>query len=222
MKSKLLLMRHGRSVWNHQNLFTGWVDIPMDEGGIQECIKAGEKLCQVPIDVVYTSALIRAQMTVVYALLRHSSGKIPVFLHPEQGEKEKIYSDSAKKTVFPVHIASALNERNYGQLQGLNKAETAEKYGQEQVQVWRRSFEGTPPGGESLAMTAERTLPYFQKEVMPQLNQGKTVLVAAHGNSLRSIVMFLDQLSKEEVVQLEFPTGDVWAYTLEHGKWKRE
>ena len=218
-------MRHGQSAWNQKNLFTGWVDIPMNEEGIRESIEGGKKIRALPIDVVYTSTLVRAQMTVVLALLHHASGKIPVFQHPGQGKLEEwghIYSEATKKGTIPVYAAWELNERMYGHLQGLNKAETAEKYGDEQVHLWRRSFDTPPPHGESLAMTASRTIPYFQKQITPHLQKGESVLIAAHGNSLRSIVMHLDHLSKEEVVDLEFATGAHLVYTFEKGKWAKQ
>lgn len=221
-KPKLILLRHGQSIWNKENLFTGWVDIPMSEQGNQECIEAGKKIADIPIDVIFTSTLIRAQMTVPLALLHHKSGKIPVFLHPGQEKIEewsKIYSEEAQKKLIPVYAAWELNERYYGRLQGLNKAETAKKYGAEQVHIWRRSFDVRPPEGESLKMTAERTIPYFKKEIEPQLENGKTVLVSAHGNSLRSIAMHVENLSKESVVSLEFPTGGARIYIYDRGRY---
>lgn len=208
-------MRHGRSAWNERNLFTGWVDIPLDQEGIAESLRGGEKIRHLPIDIAFTSSLIRAQMTLTLALLHHSSGKVPLFLHPGQGKLESwghIHGEKAKESVIPVHTAWELNERMYGSLQGLNKLETAQKYGDAQVKLWRRSFDTAPPEGESLAMTASRTIPYFQKNIAPHLAQGKSVFVAAHGNSLRSIVMQIDGLSKEEVVGLEIPTGGVIIY----------
>ncbi len=220
--TRLILLRHGQSIWNKENLFTGWVDIPMSKEGIDEAIKAGKKIQKIPIDVIFTSTLIRAQMTVPLALLDHESGKIPVFLHPGQGKLEEwgeVYSDEAKKQLIPVYQAWELNERMYGKLQGLNKAETAKKYGEEQVHIWRRSYDVRPPEGESLEMTAKRSIPYFQKKIVPYLEKGKTVLIAAHGNSLRSIIMHMQQLSKDEVVNLELPTGDPLIYTYGNGRY---
>ncbi len=217
-------MRHGRSAWNQKNLFTGWVDIPLDEEGIQESIRGGVKIRHIPIDVVFTSSLIRAEMTVALALLHHASGKVPVFLHPGEGKLEswgKMHGHAHKETI-PVYSLSELNERMYGALQGLNKAETAQKFGDAQVKRWRRSFDEVPPDGESLAMTAARTIPCFEQRIMPYLKRGETVFVAAHGNSLRSIVMQIEGLSKEEVVGLEIPTGGVLIYRYENGKWHKE
>jgi 2,3-bisphosphoglycerate-dependent phosphoglycerate mutase len=222
--AKLILMRHGLSAWNEQNLFTGWVDIPLSEPGIREAIEGGQKIRDIPIDVIFTSSLIRAQMTLALAMLQHSSKKVPVFLHPGQGKLEewgKIYGEEAKQKTIPVFAAWELNERMYGQLQGLNKAETAKKYGAEQVQKWRRSFDTCPPGGESLAMTAQRALPYFKQKILPRLEKGENVLICAHGNSQRAIVMELDHLSKEEVVKLELATGVPIVYQFHKGAHER-
>lgn len=224
MAPKLILLRHGQSIWNKENLFTGWVDIPMSEEGMQEAIRAGKKIENIPIDVIFTSTLNRAQMTVPLALLKHKSGKIPVFMHPGEGKLEEwsqVYSEEAKKSLIPVYIAWELNERMYGRLQGLNKAETAQKYGAEQVHMWRRSYDTRPPDGESLEMTAARAIPYFKKKIMPHLEKGESVLISAHGNSLRAIVMFLEGLSKEEVVALELPTGEPLIFSQKGDKWVR-
>ena len=225
MQSKLILMRHGRSAWNQQNLFTGWVDIPLDEKGIHESIEGGKKIKDIPIDVIFTSSLIRAHMTLVLALLQHSSGKVPVFLHPGEGKLDdwgQIYSEESKKKTIPVYRAWELNERMYGELQGLNKAETAQKFGAEQVHIWRRSFDISPPNGESLKMTSKRTLPFFDQTIVPYLKKGENVFISAHGNSIRSIVMELDALSEEEILKLEIPTGDPLVYTYQNGTWKKE
>ncbi|MBM3184616.1 MAG: 2,3-bisphosphoglycerate-dependent phosphoglycerate mutase [Chlamydiae bacterium] len=224
MTAKLILMRHGESVWNQLNLFTGWVDIPLSEKGIAESIEGGKKIQKISIDLVFTSTLMRAQMTAVLALLHHTSGKIPVFQHPGEGKLEEwgtIYSDAAKAKTIPVYTACELNERMYGKLQGLNKKETAMQFGDEQVHTWRRSYDGKPPEGESLQMTIARSLPYFQNKIVPHLEQGKNVLIAAHGNSLRGIVMHLDGLSKEEVAKLEIATGVPLVYEFGLGKWKK-
>ncbi len=181
--AKLVLVRHGESQWNLENRFTGWVDVDLSEKGREEARRAGEKLKGIHFDKAYTSALKRAQDTLSIILKIIGQEKIPI-------EKDK-----------------ALNERMYGDLQGLNKAETAKKYGDEQVHIWRRSYNIAPPGGESLKDTAARTLPYFKSKIIPDLKTGKNILVAAHGNSLRSIVMDLDQLTKEQVLNLNLGTG---------------
>ena len=222
MSAKLILLRHGQSIWNQKNLFTGWVDIPMSEEGIKEAMEAGKKLEEVEIDVVFTSSLIRAQMTVPLVLLHHKSGKVPLFLHPGEGKLEEwggIYSEETRRELIPVFCAWELNERMYGKLQGLGKEEMAKKYGAEQVQIWRRSFNGRPPEGESLEMTAARTLPYFKTRIVPHLEKGESVLVCAHGNSLRSILMHLENLSGEEVANLEVATGLPIIYSYRNGRY---
>ncbi len=217
MAPKLILMRHGESVWNKKNLFTGWVDVPLTENGVQEAIVGGRKIQHLPIDVAFTSSLERAHSTLMLSLLHHSSKKAPVFQHDDP--KMQIHSEETKKETIPVYSSWHLNERCYGHLQGLNKTETAQKYGQEQVHIWRRSYDVAPPGGESLKMTAERTLPYFKEKIIPCLENGQNVFVCAHGNSLRSIMMFLDKLSKEEVIHLELATGVPVIYEYARGTW---
>lgn len=223
--SKLILMRHGESVWNKKNLFTGWVDVPLSHKGIEEAIAGGKLFKHVPIDVIVTTTLIRAQMTAMIAMAEHDSGRVPVVLHEGEGklgEWSKIYGEDAKKSVIPVIRCWELNERMYGELQGLNKAETAQKFGAEQVKIWRRSFDVAPPNGESLEMTAARSIPYFKDQVEPYLKEGKSVLISAHGNSLRSIIMYLDGLTKEEVLHLELATGHPIIYDYHEGHYKKQ
>ncbi len=223
--AKLILMRHGQSEWNRLNLFTGWVDIPLSSQGIQEAIEGGKKIAHLPIDVIFVSSLIRAQMTAMLAMVSHQSGKVPCVQHPGEGKLEawaQVYSEAALDQCIPVYAAWQLNERMYGQLQGMNKQEMREKFGDEQVHIWRRSYDSAPPEGESLAMTAERALPYFQGTILPLLQDGKNVFISAHGNSLRAIVMFLDKLTHEQVVQLEIATGEPIIYTFFDDQWKKE
>lgn len=223
--TRLIMMRHGESEWNRLNLFTGWVDIPLSMKGIEESIAGGKKIADIPIDVIFVSSLIRSQMTAMLAMACHTSHKVPYVLHPHQGKLEgwaRIYSPEIEEKCIPVITAWQLNERMYGQLQGMNKDEMREKFGKEQVHRWRRSFDEAPPEGESLAMTAERVLPYFQQEVMPYLLSGKNVFISAHGNSLRAIVMYLDKLSREEVVQLEIATGDSLIYCFHGDTWEKD
>ena len=218
-------MRHGQSDWNKLNLFTGWVDIPLSQEGIDEAIKGGLLIKDIPFDVIFTSTLVRAHMTLILAMLQHSSRKTPVFMHKGEGKLEewsKIYSAEALEKTIPVYTAWELNERMYGELQGLNKAETAQKYGKEQVQIWRRSYDVAPPGGESLEMTAQRTIPYFEEEIIPHLREGRNVFIPAHGNSLRSIIMDIEGLSREEVVNLELATGVPIIYEFKHGNLVRK
>lgn len=185
----LVIVRHGQSLWNRENRFTGWVDVPLTNVGEDEARQAGMRLKEYSFAIAYTSALTRAQQTL--ALLLHEAGGS-----------------------VPVIRDQALNERHYGDLQGLNKSETAKRYGDEQVKIWRRSFSTPPPNGESLADTAARTLPFFERAILGDIAQNKNVLVVAHGNSNRSIVMRLDGLSEAEVLQLEIATGVPIVYEL--------
>jgi 2,3-bisphosphoglycerate-dependent phosphoglycerate mutase len=196
--ARLVLIRHGQSIWNAENRFTGWTDVELSQKGEKEAAEAGEQLADFAFDIVHTSALIRAQRT-AGIIMQHNraSGEIPT-------RKDQ-----------------RLNERHYGALQGLNKAETAEKHGAEQVHIWRRSFDVAPPEGESLEMTAARTIPYFTDEILSDLESGKNVLCAAHGNSLRSIVMHIENLSPDEIIKLEIPTGIPRIYDYDSGKFQR-
>jgi 2,3-bisphosphoglycerate-dependent phosphoglycerate mutase len=191
--ARLVLLRHGESQWNLENRFTGWVDVPLSPKGIEEAEQAGEKLRGFAFDRAFTSVLARANETL------------------------RIVLETVGQTNIPIEKDKALNERMYGDLQGLNKAETAKKYGDAQVKIWRRSYDVKPPGGESLKDTAERALPYYEKMIKPHLLKGETIIIAAHGNSLRALVMELDQLSKEEVLELNIPTGVPLLYEFDRG-----
>ena len=195
----LVLVRHGQSEWNEKNLFTGWKDPKLTPKGVDEAIKAGKELKEAgySFDKMFTSDLFRAQDT----------GRIIL----EQMENPSI---EVLKDV-------SLNERNYGDLAGLNKDEARKKWGEHQVHIWRRSFDVPPPGGESLKDTAERVLPYFKKNIIPELIKGLNILVAAHGNSLRALVMELEEISSEEIVELEISTGVPLIYKFEENKIER-
>jgi 2,3-bisphosphoglycerate-dependent phosphoglycerate mutase len=188
----LVLVRHGQSEWNLKNLFTGWRDIDLSEKGIAEAREAGRKLKArgIVFDVAFTSALVRAQRTLDLMLAEMGQTKIPVF-------KDQ-----------------ALNERDYGELVGLNKDDARKKWGEEQVHRWRRSYDIQPPGGESLKDTVARALPYFVQEILPRVLRGERVLVSAHGNSLRALVMVLERLSPDEIIQRELATGMPLIYRL--------
>ena len=179
----LILVRHGQSVWNLENRFTGWTDVPLTDQGKAEARRAGEALKGYRFDGAFTSALSRAQETL------------------------RIILEVIGQPDLPSEYDSALNERHYGDLQGLNKAETAERIGREIVHLWRRSYEVAPPGGESLKDTQARVLPYFRARVEPLVVGGQTILVVAHANSLRALVMALDKVSPHDVPDLEIPTG---------------
>jgi 2,3-bisphosphoglycerate-dependent phosphoglycerate mutase len=190
--SLLVLLRHGQSQWNLENRFTGWEDVPLTEQGRTEARAAGARLSaeKITFDRCYTSNLQRAQETLKLALV-------------ELGASE-----------LPITRSEALNERHYGDLQGLDKGETATKYGDEQVLIWRRSFDVPPPGGESLKDTAARTLPWFEANVMEEVRDGRNILVAAHGNSLRAIVMELEKLTPEEILKVNIGTGIPLVYEI--------
>lgn len=189
--SYIVLVRHGQSVYNKQNRFTGWRDVHLSSLGKKEAKNAGKKLKGFSFDVAYTSVLKRAIHTLDIIM--------KVTKHPK----------------IPVKKNKALNERDYGKLIGMNKDEARKKYGEGQVHIWRRSYDVAPPGGESLKDTAARALPYFNKYIMKDIKKGKNVLVSAHGNSLRAIVMKLDKLSKEQVIKLEIPTGVPIVYEID-------
>jgi 2,3-bisphosphoglycerate-dependent phosphoglycerate mutase len=190
--SRLILVRHGQSEWNQQNLFTGWRDPDLTERGVTEARNAGRALKAegITFTIAFTSELMRAQKTCALLL-------------EEQGQSDL-------QTIRNV----ALNERDYGDLSGLNKDDAREKWGEEQVHIWRRSFDTPPPGGESLKDTAERVLPYFNNTIMPRIRAGENVLVAAHGNSLRALVMVLDGLGETEITQVNIATGEPYIYDM--------
>ena len=189
-QTNLVLVRHGQSEWNKKNLFTGWKDPNLTDLGIEEAKKAGNLLKErgLAFDIMFTSDLFRAQET----------GRIIL----EQMNLDHI----------EVIKDQSLNERNYGDLAGLNKDEARVKWGEEQVHIWRRSYDIPPPGGESLKNTAERVLPYFNSEILPKIKESQNILVAAHGNSLRALVMELEKISSDEIVKLEIATGDPLTY----------
>lgn len=220
-ETALILIRHGESLWNQKNLFTGCVDVPLSQTGVEEAIEAGRRISNIPIDLIYTSSLIRAQMTAMLAMTQHRKKKVPVVVHNEDERAiawSRIFSAGTTEEVIPVLTAWQLNERMYGELQGLNKKETADKYGKQKVHEWRRSYDIPPPNGESLAMCAERAVAYFEEQIEPQLLAGKNILIAAHGNSLRSIIMHLDKLTSQEVIDLELSTGIPMLYIAKGGK----
>ena len=186
MKSRnLVLVRHGQSEWNAKNLFTGWKDPGLTDQGVAEARNAGRLILEqnIRFDLMYTSMLSRAQKTgdIILGVLNHKE--------------------------VPIVKNEALNERDYGSLAGLNKDDARKQWGEEQVHIWRRSFDTPPPDGESLKDTADRVLPYFEAEIMPKVISGSSILIAAHGNSLRALIMKLDSISSEDIVKLEIPTG---------------
>jgi 2,3-bisphosphoglycerate-dependent phosphoglycerate mutase len=193
MNSTLVLVRHGESEWNKLNLFTGWRDVDLTDKGVEEAQRAGRLLKAegLRFDLGFTSDLKRAQRTLDLILA-------------ETGQ-----------TDLPITRDQALNERDYGDLVGLNKDDARKRWGDEQVHIWRRSYDVPPPGGESLKDTAARVLPYFEARILPEIKAGKSIIVAAHGNSLRALVMVLDKLSQEQVLALNLATGVPLVYRLD-------
>ena len=189
--SLLVIVRHGQSEWNLQNRFTGEVDVDLTDTGRKEAHEAGKELKTIKFDYCFTSVLKRAEETLDIILKEINQENIPI-------KRDK-----------------ALNERNYGDLQGLNKTETAKQYGDEQVAIWRRSYDVRPPGGESLADTAARVISYYKKEIEPLLRTNANVLIVAHGNSLRALMMYVENISSDEIVKIDLPTGQPRLYTFD-------
>ena len=188
----LVLLRHGQSEWNLKNLFTGWRDVDLSPAGVEEAKEAGRRMKAhgVAFDLAFTSALVRAQRTLTLALAEMGQAGVP-----EQRDQ-------------------ALNERDYGDLSGLNKDDARKKWGEEQVLIWRRSYDVPPPGGESLKDTVARALPYFVQEILPRVLRGDRVLISAHGNSLRALIMVLERLTPEAILKRELGTGVPIVYRL--------
>ena len=195
----LVLVRHGQSEWNAKNLFTGWKDPDLTHKGIEEAVNAGKKIngYGLSFSCMFTSALIRAQNTA------------------------KIILKEIEQEDIPTYQDKNLNERAYGSLTGMDKDEARQKFGSEQVQIWRRSFDTSPPDGESLKDTYNRVVPYFQKNILPRLADGKNVLVSAHGNSLRALVKLIENISENDIVKLEIATGQPIIYKYQDGKYTK-
>ncbi|NNE85213.1 MAG: 2,3-diphosphoglycerate-dependent phosphoglycerate mutase [Alphaproteobacteria bacterium] len=204
----LILLRHGQSQWNLENRFTGWFDVDLTEQGEAEAKKAGQLIKDIHLDRVYTSTLTRARRTAQLALSEAESAGADV-------------GDIKSGDGWKLIEHDDLRERDYGDLVGLNKAETAEKYGEEQVHLWRRGFEIKPPGGESLADVVERVRPYFESEIWPHVAAGENVLVAAHGNSLRAVLVIIGEYDAEDIPNIELPTGKPLVFDIEGGEKQR-
>ena len=189
--SKLVIVRHGQSEWNKANIFTGWIDVDLTEEGVAEAKRAGELLKEYKFDEAFSSTLKRANRTL------------------------DIILDAIGQTHIPITHSEKLNERMYGDLQGKNKDECRVEFGEEQVHIWRRSFDVPPPGGESLKDTLERVTPYFENVIEPELRKGKDIIITAHGNSLRSLIMRLEDIAPENIVSVEIPTGVPKVYELD-------
>ncbi|MGM5480549.1 MAG: 2,3-bisphosphoglycerate-dependent phosphoglycerate mutase [Nanobdellota archaeon] len=210
----LTLIRHGESRWNVDNKFTGWVDVPLTEVGIHEAQIAGERMNSLSYDVAFTSKLVRAHETLLIVLAHQQ--KTGIFQHTS--DKRKSWSKHNHHVIeeneIPIYSNEALNERYYGALQGKNKQDMKNHYGEKQVFIWRRSYAIRPPEGESLEDVYNRSVPYFKKQILPLLKKGKNILVSAHGNSLRAIIKYLDDISEQEIPHLELKTGKPIHYEM--------
>ncbi len=218
--AKLILIRHGQSLWNAENKFTGWVDVPLSKQGRGEATIASTKLKEYRINVCFTSLLFRAIETAILILTEQNEicdGKIPIIKHETNDEDWHGWDNykGDRNQELPIYPTARLDERYYGELQGLNKAETAAKFGNAQVQLWRRSYAVAPPGGESLADTVKRTIPFFHDRILPHLIIGDHVLIAAHGNSLRAIIKDLENISEEAIVNVELGTAIPIIYDID-------
>ncbi len=212
----LILVRHGQSIWNLQNRFTGWVDVSLSQQGMKEAEQVGKMLAEQAIDVAYTSVLLRAQDS-LYEILKHNLHcRQYVRVHEKNRQRYEHFSPTAgDEAELKIFMSENLNERFYGDLQGLDKDRARQQFGSEQVHQWRRSYDIPPPNGESLHMTAQRTMPYFHQHIDPQLRAGKTVLISAHGNSLRAIIMHIEGMTPTQIINYELATGTPHIYQFD-------
>jgi len=213
---RLTLIRHGQSIWNLQNRFTGWIDVSLSQQGVDEAQRAAALLVDQRFDLAFTSTLLRAQDT-LYEILRQNRYCSQYLRIHETGSEwyEHFAATDGDTSELKIYVSEKLNERYYGDLQGLNKDRAREHFGAEQVHIWRRSYDTPPPNGESLAMTAARALPYFQSRIIPHLQQGEHILVSAHGNSLRAIIMHLEQMTPAQILAYELKTGAPHIYDFD-------
>ena len=220
-KGTLVLVRHGESRLNKLNVFSGWIDIALSELGIQEAQKVAQHCHQFNYDVAFTSHLERAHETLLIILSKQK--RIGVFQHKSHPKYNvgKHVPQSFQNKVLPIYSSRDLNELYYGALQGLNKIEVTKKYGKETVFKWRRSFMGSPPKGESLKDVYKRVIPYFKSKIHPYIKDGKTVLVAGHGNTLRTMIKFIEQISDEQIAFINLPFGHPIEYQWGRGKFTR-
>jgi 2,3-bisphosphoglycerate-dependent phosphoglycerate mutase len=214
--SRLFLVRHGQSVWNLQNRFTGWVDIALSRQGVIEAQQVAAALADEHFDVAFTSTLLRAQHSLyeILAQNRHCAQYVCVHEHCSEWYEHRTRAEGDANEL-KIYLSEKLNERYYGDLQGLNKDWASRHYGAEQVHLWRRSYDIPPPNGESLEMTAARTVPYYRERIVPHLRDGESVLISAHGNSLRSIIMHIEHMTPKQIIDYELATGAFHMYTFD-------
>ncbi len=219
--AKLILIRHGESRWNLANKFTGQVDVPLSEHGIVEAEATSIQLKNTPIDIAFTSRLTRAQETLLIILSEQQ--KTGIFLH-NHGKMKKWshHKKDLDDDEILIYHSEDLNERYYGDLQGMNKERAAEDFGKEKVHEWRRSYTTRPPSGENLKDVFKRSTKYYKKNILPQLQNGKNVLVSAHGNSLRSLIKYIENISDEDIPNLELQTGKAIVYEYNNGNYEKE
>ena len=218
--SKLILLRHLKSQWNLENRFAGWTDGPLSLEGKRQAGEIAEKLSHLTIDIVYTSPLFRNMDTV--SRVFENNQKYPFFIHLDGGKMQKWGNhENASGIELPVFVSEALNERNYGKLQGLNKKETMDKYGEEQVRLWRRGYKSAPPEGESLEDVVKRAVPFYQKYIENNLRQSKNILVVASHNSLRALVKYIKKISDDDIINLEIPYGGLLEYEFDKVSYKK-
>jgi len=206
---KLILLRHFKSQWNEENRFTGWVDVPV--------LKADFEIPILDFEVAYTSPLIRNLHTVLKVFEKQE--KYPIFRHFKDKMQKWGTFEELNKDYIPVYVSEALNERYYGKLQGLNKEATMEKYGKEKVQLWRRSYDVVPPGGESLADVVKRVTPFYKKHAEKDLAEGKNVLIVASHNSARAVIKYVEKISDKDIIKVEMPFGGMLVYEFANGSY---
>ncbi|WKZ23847.1 MAG: 2,3-diphosphoglycerate-dependent phosphoglycerate mutase [Candidatus Dojkabacteria bacterium] len=214
--NSLVMVRHGQSRWNASNRFTGWVDVTLSVRGIREAQICGDKLKTIDFDVAFTSALVRAQQTLFTILSRQN--KTGIVVHTAEKDPLTLSSNFMTQEDIPIYETHKLNERHYGLLQGLDKSEVKKKYGEEQTLEWRRGYASKPPEGESLEDVYKRVVPYFKNTIMPYVSSGKNVIISGHGNALRAIVKYIENITDEQIVNLDIPTGEVITYEFEAGQ----
>lgn len=215
----LVLVRHGESRWNLSNKFTGWVDVPLSEVGIQEALICGHRLEGIQFDIAFTSKLERAQETLLIILAKQDA--TGVLMHATGKRKKWSMHRKFDPHEIPILSDDNLNERYYGDLQGMNKDEARKKWGEKQVFTWRRSYDIAPPHGESLKDVVKRVIPFFKVKILPELKKGKNVIVSAHGNSLRAMVKYIDKISDEKICLLELPYATPIVYKMQKGILKK-
>ncbi|MDD4902609.1 MAG: histidine phosphatase family protein [Patescibacteria group bacterium] len=218
--SYLILIRHGQSRWNLSNKFTGWVDVPLSRLGVKEAVLNARELRQLKIDVAFTSELSRAQETLLIIL--SSQDRTGIFLH--RGEKDGDHDRYATRLTgkeIPIYSTPILNERYYGRLQGMDKAQARKKYGEKKVLEWRRSFTGRPPGGDSLEDVYQQVIPYLHREITPWLAKKNNVIISAHGNTLRAIIKHLENISDGDIAHMEISNSRPIIYRFRKGKFRR-